>query len=183
MRKNFGAKPFLYPQPVLILGTYNEDGTANAMNAAWGGICDADKIIIDLGSHRTTDNILRNKEFTVAVADATHVVEADYLGVVSGNDVPDKLAKAGLHTSKSEFVNAPIIDEFPMTLECKLLEKTLYGVVGQIINVCIDEAVLDEKGAVDIAKLGAITFDPINSTYVKLGEKVGNAFSDGNKLR
>ena len=116
MRKNFGAKPFLYPQPVLIIGTYNEDGTANAMNAAWGGICGADKIMIDLSRHRTTDNILRNKEFTVSVADAAHVVEADYVGLVSANKVPDKLEKAGLHTVKSEFVNAPIIEEFLVLL-------------------------------------------------------------------
>lgn len=182
MRKNFGAKPYLYPQPVLIIGTYNEDGTANAMNAAWGGICDVDKIIIDLASHRTTDNILRNGEFTVSIADAAHVVEADYVGLVSGNKVPDKFEKAGLHSSKSEFVNAPIIDEFPMTFECKFLRQIEEGIVGQIINVSIDERVLNEKGTVDIDKLGAITFDAMNSAYVKLGEKVGNAFSDGKKL-
>ncbi|BBF42709.1 flavoredoxin [Lachnospiraceae bacterium KM106-2] len=182
MRKNFGAKPFLYPQPVLIIGTYNEDGTANAMNAAWGGLCGANKIIIDLSSHRTTDNILKNKEFTVSIADAAHVVEADYVGIVSANKVPDKLEKAGLHTVKSEFVNAPIIEEFPMTFECKLLRQTEDGIVGEIINVNIDERVLNEKGTVDTDKLGAITFDAMNAAYVKLGEKVGNAFSDGKKL-
>jgi flavin reductase (DIM6/NTAB) family NADH-FMN oxidoreductase RutF len=105
MRKDFGAKPILYPQPVLIIGTYSEDGTPNAMNAAWGGICGANKIIIDLGQHKTTDNILRSKEFTVAVADAPHMVEADFVGLVSGNNVPDKLAKAGLHTVRSDKVN------------------------------------------------------------------------------
>lgn len=182
MRKNFGAKPFLYPQPVLIIGTYNEDGTANAMNAAWGGLCGADKLIIDLASHRTTDNILRTGEFTVSVADAAHVVEADYVGIVSANKVTDKLEKAGLHTFKSEFVNAPVIEEFPMTFECKLLRQTEDGIVGKIVNVNIDERVLNEQGTVDVDKLGAITFDAMNYAYVKLGERVGNAFSDGKKL-
>jgi flavin reductase (DIM6/NTAB) family NADH-FMN oxidoreductase RutF len=182
MRKDFGAKPILYPQPVLIIGTYNEDGTPNAMNAAWGGICGADKIFIDLGSHRTTDNIVRNKEFTVAVADASHVVEADYVGMVSGNKVPDKLAKAGLHTEKSDKVNAPIITEFPITLECQLLRVTEDGIVGKIVNVCADERVLDENGEIDPNKVEAITYDTVRHTYIQLGETVGNAFSDGKKL-
>ncbi len=182
MRKDFGAKPYLYPQPVLIIGTYSEDGTANAMNAAWGGICGANKIIIDLSSHKTTDNIMRNKEFTVSVADAAHVVEADYVGVVSANNVPDKLEKVGLHTIKSSFVNAPIIEEFPITLECKLLRTTEDGIVGEIVNVSIDERVLNDKETVDTDKLGAISFDAMNAAYLKIGEKVGNAFSDGKKL-
>lgn len=182
MRKNFGAKPLLYPQPVMIIGTYNQDGTANAMNAAWGGICGPNQVLVDLGAHRTTDNIKVNKAFTVCVADAPNVVEADYVGVVSGNDVPNKLEKVGWHTTKSEFVNAPLIDELPIALECKLVEFTPYGVVGEIVNVSIDERVLNEDGSLNIDKLEAITFDPINATYIKLGEKVGNAFSDGKKL-
>jgi flavin reductase (DIM6/NTAB) family NADH-FMN oxidoreductase RutF len=139
------------------------------MNAAWGGICGANKIIIDLGTHRTTDNILRNKEFTVAVADAPHVVEADYLGVVSGNKVPNKLEKANLHTEKSNKVNAPIITEFPITLECKLLRSTQDGIVGEIVNVCADERVLDEHGEIDPNKVQAITYDTVRHTYIKLG--------------
>lgn len=182
MRKDFGGKPYLYPQPVMIVATYNDDGTANAMNAAWGGICGANKIIIDLSSHRTTDNILKNKEFTVSVADEAHLVEADYVGIVSGNDVPNKLEKAGLNTVKSNFVNAPIIEEFPIALECRLLDVTDYGIVGEIVNVSIDERVLNDKGTVDIDKLGAIAFDGMNSAYVKIGKKVGNAFIDGKKL-
>lgn len=182
MRKDFGAKPYLYPQPVLIIGTYSEDGTANAMNAAWGGICGPNKIMIDLSSHKTTDNIMRNKEFTVSVADAAHVVEADYVGVVSANNVPDKLEKAGLHTVKGSFVNAPIIEEFPITLECKLIRTSEDGIVGEIVNVSIDERVLNDKGTVDTEKLGAISFDPMNAAYLKVSEKVGNAFSDGKKL-
>jgi flavin reductase (DIM6/NTAB) family NADH-FMN oxidoreductase RutF len=182
MRKDFGVKTILYPQPVLIIGTYNEDGTPNAMNAAWGGICGADKILIHLGAHKTTDNILRNKAFTVAVADAAHVVEADYVGMVSGNKVPDKLAKAGLHTEKSDKVNAPIITEFPLALECTLLRETEDGIVGQIVNVCAEERVLDDNGEIDPDKVAAITYDTVRHKYIKLGETVGNAFSDGKKL-
>lgn len=183
MRKDFGPKPILYPMPVLILGTYNKDGTPNAMNAAWGGICGENKIIIDLGGHRTTDNLLRNKAFTVAVADAAHVVEADYVGVVSGNEVPDKVARAGLHTVASSRVNAPIIEEFPITLECRLLRVTEEGVVGEILNVCADERVLDGAGQIDPSKVEAITYDPVGHTYIKLGDVVGHAFSDGMRLR
>jgi flavin reductase (DIM6/NTAB) family NADH-FMN oxidoreductase RutF len=183
MRKDFGAKPILYPQPVLIIGTYNEDGTPNAMNAAWGGLCGANKIIIDLSQHKTTDNILRNQAFTVAVADTPHMVEADYVGLVSGNKVADKVAKAGLHTEKSGKVNAPIIEEFPITLECKLLRVTEEGIVGEIVNVCAQERVLDENGEIDPTKVQAITYDPVRHTYIQLGETVGNAFSDGAKLK
>lgn len=182
MRKNFGAKPLLYPQPVMIIGTYGEDGTPNAMNAAWGGICGPKQVLVCLGAHKTTDNLEITKEFTVCVADAPHVVEADYVGVVSANDVPNKLEKAGLHTTKSEFVNAPIIDEFPIALECKLVDSTPYGIVGEIVNVSIDERVLNENGTVDADKLQAIAFDPINAAYLKLTEKVGNAFADGKKI-
>ena len=183
MRKNFGAKPYLYPMPVLIIGTYDENGVPNAMNAAWGGICGYKEIIIDLSEHKTTKNIRLNEAFTVSVADAAHALEADYVGIVSGNDVPDKLEKIGLHTTKSEFVNAPIIDELPITLECKLIKFTEEGVVGEIMNVSVDEKVLDENGSVDPMKLEAISFDPFNNAYLKVAEKVGNAFYDGNKLK
>lgn len=182
MRKNFGAKPYLYPMPVLILGTYGEDGTPNAMNAAWGGIVGRKEIIIDVGNHKTRENIELHKAFTVSVADEEHLIQADYVGIVSGNNVPDKLARAGLHVTKSEFVNAPIIDEFPITLECKLKKITEEGIVGEIINVSIDERVLGEDGSVDPLKLNAISYDPINRTYLKIGEKVGNAFQDGKHI-
>ena len=134
MRKNFGAKPYTYPQPVFIIATYGGDGTPDAMNAAWGGISEANEISMCISAgHKTTKNILARKAFTVSMADAAHVVECDYVGVVSANDVPDKLAKAGFHTTKSEFVDAPVFDEFPLALECKLLKITEDGnIVGQI---------------------------------------------------
>lgn len=184
MRKNFGAKPFLYPQPVMIIGTYDENGNANAMNAAWGGIVGANEIIIDLGSHKTTVNMLETKAFTVSVADLEHIVQADYVGVVSGNDVANKMQKSGFTTTKSEFVNAPIINELPLTLECELKE-VIDGCkyLGEIKNVSIDEKVLNDNGELDLDKFIPITYDPIYHNYIRLGEVVGKAFSDGNKLK
>lgn len=186
MRKNFGAHPYIYPQPVLIIATYGEDGIPDAMNAAWGGISDMNRIAMYLSaSHKTVKNILTRKAFTVSMADADHVVECDYVGIVSGNDVPDKLARAGLHTAKSEFVDAPLIDELPMALECRLVsfDEESELLVGEIVNVCADERILGEEGKIDPAKLRPITFDAVNNAYLVLGEKVGNAFQDGKKLK
>jgi len=186
MRKNFGAKALMYPMPVLIIAAYDEAGVPNAMNAAWGCICDYDKValVLDKG-HRTTANILKKKAFTVSMADADHVVEADYLGVVSSNKVPDKLEKAGLHTAKSEFVDAPVICELPMAIECELIsfDEESEMVIGRIVNVCAEERILGEDGLIDPAKLRPITFDPARSGYYVLGEKVGNAFKDGLQLK
>ena len=184
MRKNFGAKTYLYPMPVLIVAAYDEDGVPNAMNAAWGGICEENQIAICLAQeHKTTRNLLARGAFTVSVADAEHVVACDYLGVVSGNQVPDKLARAGLHACQSDFVDAPVIEELPMTLECKLLRTEDDLVIGQIVNVSADEKILAADGKIDPAKLRPITFDPVNHTYRELGEIVGKAFRDGLKIR
>ena len=186
MRKNFGAKPYTYPQPVLIIASYDENGTPDAMNAAWGGISDDTQISMCLSAgHKTVKNILKRKAFTVSMADASHVVACDYVGIVSGNNVPDKLARAGFHTTKSEFVDAPLIDELPMALECRLVsyDETSCRLIGEIVNVSAEERVLDENGKIDPAKLEPITFDPVNNAYLKLGEKVGNAFHDGLQLK
>ena len=185
MRKNFGAKPICYPQPVFILAAYDENGVPNAMNAAWGGISDDKEISFCISAgHKTTRDILARKAFTVSMADAAHVVECDYVGVVSGNDVPDKLARCGFHTTKSDFVDAPLIDELAMAMECRLTsyDPNSCRLVGEIVNVCADESVLTD-GKIDPAKLRPITFDPVNNDYLVLGEKVGNAFGDGLKLR
>lgn len=186
MRKNFGAKPLLYPQPVFIIATYGEDGVPNAMNAAWGGITEENEITICISAgHKTTKNILSRGAFTVSMADTSHVAECDYLGVVSGNDTPNKLDVCGFHTVKSEFVDAPIIEELPMAVECRLksYDENTCRLVGEIVNVSADERVLNEKGKVDPSLLKPITFDPMNDTYVALGETVGKAFCDGLKLR
>ncbi len=185
MRKNFGAKPLLYPQPVFILAAYDEAGVPNAMNAAWGGITEENEITICISEdHKTTANILARGAFTVSMADAAHVAECDYVGVVSGNKVPNKLEVAGFTTFKSEAVDAPIIAELPMAVECKLksYDAQTCRLVGEIVNVSADESVLT-GGKVDPAKLRPITYDPMNHKYLVLGEVVGSAFSDGLKLK
>ena len=183
MRKNFGSKPWVYPQPVLMIGTYDENGKPNLMNAAWGGQYDSKEVMLCLSSHKTTDNIKLKKAFTVSFATAATVVPCDYVGIVSANKEPDKMEKAGFTTAKSEFVDAPIINELPLTLECKLLKFNEDGVVvGAIVNVSADESILTD-GNVDYKKLDAIIFDPTSAAYIRLGEKVGNAFRDGNKLK
>lgn len=186
MRKNFGAKPLCYPQPVFIIATYGEDGTPNAMNAAWGGISDTKEISMCLDvNHKTVKNILDRGAFTVSMADAAHVVACDYVGIVSGNKVADKFAKAGFHATKSEFVDAPLIDELAVAIECKLKDYNPDTCIlrGEIVNVSVDERVLDEEGKVDAGKVAPIIFDPFNNDYLKVGEKVGKAFSDGKQLK
>ena len=184
MRKNFGTQSWFYPLPVLIIGTYNEDGSADAMNAAWGGLYDADKVVLCLSAgHKTTANIKNTGAFTIGFADAAHVIPADYVGMVSANTDPDKIEKSGFHTRTSEFVDAPIIDELPVVLECKFLKVNEDGnIVGQIVNVSIDESVLDAAGRLDMAKFQPITFEPVNKGYHVIGPRTGNAFQDGKQL-
>lgn len=184
MKKNFGAKPYLFPQPVMIIATYDENGKANAMNAAWGGIVGMNEIIMDLSSHKTTDNLLKTKAFTVSVADVERLTACDYVGLVSANKEPNKMEKAGFTTVKSEFVNAPIINELPLTLECEL-KQVIDGskFIGEIKNVSIDESVLGDDGELDLNKFSPITYDTVHYGYYRLGEKVGTAFSDGAKLK
>lgn len=186
MRKNFGVKTWLYPMPVFIVAAYDNEGKPNAMNAAWGGIYTDNMIGICLSEdHKTTQNILATRAFTVSMATAEQVTACDYVGIVSGNKEPDKFHKAGFHATKSEFVNAPIIDELPMTVECELVSydtETCF-MVGKIVNVSADEKILNENGKIDLSKLRPITYDPCNHDYIELGAKVGNAFSDGKKLK
>lgn len=186
MRKNFGAKAWTYPQPVFIIATYDENGNPDAMNAAWGGIDYDDRINLCLSAgHKTVANILANNAFTVSMADVDHYIACDYVGCVSANRVPDKFARAGFHATRSEFVNAPLIDELPMAVECTLIsyDPETCHLVGKIINVCADERILDDEGRIDPARLRPVTFDPVNNAYLAIGEKVGNAFSDGLSLK
>jgi len=186
MRKNFGAKTMCYPMPVFIIGTYNADGTPNAMNAAWGGISEEKEISICVSAgHKTAENIQQRKAFTVSMATAQHAAACDYVGLVSGNDVQDKLTRAGFHTLASEFVDAPLIEELPVALECRLIsyDPETCRLVGEIVNVCADEAVLDAEGKIDVRKLQPITYDSMHHDYLVLGEKVGNAFRDGMALK
>ena len=185
MRKNLGAKAILYPMPVLIIGSYDENGVPDAMNAAWGGISEETQISICVSEdHKTTANILSRKAFTVSIADAENVIAADYVGVVSGNNEPDKIKKAGWTAVKSENVDAPLFNELPLALECKLInyDEESCRLVGEIVNVCADERILTD-GKVDLSKFSPITYDSLNHDYLTLGDKVGKAFSDGLKLK
>lgn len=188
MRKNFDVSrrgPILYPQPVFIIATYDKNGLPNAMNAAWGGISNSDEISIcvDAG-HKTVANLLESGAFTVSMATADTVTACDYVGIVSGNKVPDKFERAGFHAVKSEYVNAPLIAELPMAIECQVIsyDKETERLLGRIVNVSADESILDAEGKIDPQKLRPITYDAMNHTYLVLGEKVGNAFRDGKKL-
>ena len=185
MRKNFGAKTWLYPMPVLIVGSYDENGVPDAMNAAWGGIYDTNLVMVCLADdHKTTDNIRKSGAFTLSFATASTVIPCDYVGIVSANDIPDKLERAGLHTTKSSFVNAPLIDELPMAVECKLLKFNEDGIcIGEIVNVSCDDSILDEKGMVVAGKLDPIIYDSVSHAYWSFGDKVGQAFSDGKKIK
>ena len=182
MRKNFKPNAWLLPAPVLIIGSYNEDGTANAMTAAWGAMSDYTQIFLALDfSHKTAANILKRKAFTVSVVDANHVKEADYVGMVSGNDICDKVENAELHVIKSKHVDAPYFSEFPMTFECRVAQVDMEKerVFGDIINISLEEHVLDEQGQIDRNKLNPICIDSISGTYCKVTEAIGKSFHEG----
>ncbi len=183
MRKNFGSKAILYPMPVLIIATYDKNGTPNAMNAAWGGISESDEISICISDdHKTTKNLIATNAFTVSVATADYVKECDYLGIATGNKVENKLDVCGFHTQKSQFVNAPIICELPLALECRVksYDKETCRLVGEIVNVCAENSILTNE-KIDISKLKPIAYDSATHGYNVIGERVGNAFSDGRK--
>lgn len=186
--KDIKTKTAIFPMPVLMIATYNEDGSIDAMNAAWGMMLDVDRIVLNLTeTHKTVENIKRNKAFTVSLADKNHMIEADYFGIVSANNVPNKFEKSGLSAIKSDNVNAPIINEFPVCMECEFIEyqdsDTGCGVIGKVINTKVSDKILDENGSVDAGKINALIYDPFSHNYYVTGEKVGKAFSEGNKLK
>ncbi len=186
--KSFGQKAWMLPQPVLIIGTYNSDGTPNAMNAAWGGQWDSKEIMISMGAHATTENLARCEEFTVAFATKNTMVASDFVGIVSAKNDPEKMQKTGWTAIKSENVNAPVFTDFPMTLECRILRKIDeskegYYIVAEIVNILVDEAYLTEDGKPDVEKMQLITYDPVHHGYISLGERVGYAFADGKTLK
>ena len=183
MRKNIKVTEGIFPMPVLMIATYNDDGSVNVMNAAWGTMLERDQVMLNLTeTHKTVQNIKERKSFTVSITDSKHVKEADYFGVVSGNNTPDKFAKSGLSYSKSELIDAPIINEFPICLECEFIEYGECGVIGKVVNVTADESVMNGDN-VDISKVSAIAFDPYTHGYYKVTERVGNAFKDGFELK
>mgnify|MGYP000131972719 FL=1 len=169
-----------------MLATYGEDGTPDVMNAAWGGISEGNELSLCISAgHKTTKNFLARQAFTVSMADVAHMAACDYVGIVSANTGANKFEKAGFHAVKSEFVDAPLIEELPIAVECRVksYDKDTCRLVGEIVNVSVDERVLNEQGQVDVAKAQPITFDPFNNTYVALGAVVGDAFKAGNALK
>lgn len=187
MRKKLNITEGIFPMPVLMIATYNEDGSVNVMNAAWGTMQERGHVALVLSeNHKTVNNIKARGAFTVSIADAAHVTEADYFGVESGNKVSDKFVKSGLTASKAEMVDAPIINEFPLCLECEFIEyqdnKYGCGVIGKVVNVTADESVMVEE-QVDMSLVNAIAFDPYTHGYYKVTERVGEAFKDGMQLK
>lgn len=184
MKKELGVKPYLFPMPVLMIATYGENDVVDVMSMAWGGICAENMVSLNIAEeHKTTENIKKRGAFTLSVADIPHIEAADFFGIASGNDVADKFERTGLTAIKSRKVDAPIVDEFPLTLECKVVEmkNEVYGfhVIGEIVGVLAEESALDEKGNVDPARLNALAFDEFQHGYYAIGEKVGQGFHIG----
>jgi len=187
MKKDLGVVEAVYPMPVLMVAAYDENNKVNVMNVAWGQIADEDKIILFIGEGKKTWlNIMHSKAFTVALADEAHMDAADFFGIASGNKIDDKFERTGYHAVKSDKVNAPIIEEFPVVMECELLEhlkdEYVSAIVGKIVNVKANEEVLDERGKVDVTKLHALMFDQFRNGYYTTGEKVGQAWNAGKEL-
>ena len=187
MRKDLGVKAAVFPMPVLMIATYDENGVVDVMNAAWGTVSDRDKVSLVLSeSHKTVKNIKINKAFTVSLADVKNIKEADFFGMASGNTMPDKFEKSGMTAIKSGRVNAPIIDEFPVTMECELAEivstDNAYFIVGRILNTSVREDIIDENGEVDIWKAGILTFNQFNRSYYLTGENAATAWDAGKEL-
>lgn len=186
--KSFGPKAWVLPQPVLIIGTYDQNGKPNAMNAAWGGQWDNHEIMISMGNHQTTDNLNVYGEFTVAFATKYTLVAADYVGIVSGKNEPSKIEKTGWNVVPSENVKAPVFTDFPMTLECRIKQKidesaTGFYLIAEIVNVLCNESYLNDAGNPDVEKMGIISYEPCNHKYIELGKIVGDAFSIGKNLK
>lgn len=187
MKKDLGAQPAVFPMPVLMVAAYDKNGKVNVMNAAWGQTASSDKVVLFISEgHKTTKNIRETGAFTVGIADRAHVTEADFFGIATGNKIDDKFERTGLHQTKSARVNAPVIDEFPIVMECELDEIIddghIHAIVGKVVNVAADDNVLSENGKIDITKADPIMFDNFQSGYYAVGEKVGQAWDIGKKL-
>lgn len=184
MKKDLGVKPYLFPMPVLMVATYCDDGTVDVMNMAWGSICARNMVSLKINEkHKTSENLRKRGAFTLSIADLAHIEQADFFGIASGNTMPDKFARSGLSAVKSEKVDAPVVQEFPLTLECRVVEDKMevfgHHVIGEIVGVLADERVLDEAGEIDPSKLNAILYDQMKSGYYAVGEQVGQAWKTG----
>lgn len=187
MKKDLGVKPYLFPMPVLMIATYDADGVVDVMNMAWGGICAPDMVALNIGeNHKTAKNIEERRAFTLSIVDTPHIEAADFFGIATGNKMADKFERSGLTAVRSDHVDAPVVEEFPVTLECEVVAiQDDHGhnrVVGKIVNVLADEEVFDENGKVDPTKLNAFVFDQFQNGYYSIGEKVGQAWHAGTGL-
>lgn len=183
MKKKVKTVPAIFPMPVILIATYNEDGTIDVMNAAWGCAYDMNQIQLNISeSHKTTENIRRTGVFTVTVATATHVAEADFVGMISAYKDKEKFVKTGLKAHKSDLIDAPILDDFPICMECKSIDfQGEYGVLGEIVRLSVDEEYISKSGQVDVEKLNIIAFDPFNGDYYEVGKKIAKAYNSGRK--
>ena len=183
MKKNLKVTPGIFPMPVLMIGTYNEDGSVDVMNAAWGMAQSMNELKLCLTeSHKTVKNMKRTGFCTVALATKDYMKESDFLGMVSGNTVADKFEKSGLHAVKSEKVDAPVIEEYPICMECKVIGFEDDGTLVEVVNVQAEEKYLNEDGTLKLDEMGIIAYDPYSHGYYEVGSKVGNAFQEGKKL-
>ncbi len=177
----------IFPMPVLLISTFNEDGSVDVMNAAWGTMAGRNIVALNCTeTHKTVENIKARKGFVVHIADAKHVKEADWFGIVSGKNDPEKFAKTGFTFEKSELVDAPVINELPIAMECEFIEyqggNTGLGVIGKVLRTLVEEEKMKD-GKVDVDALGAIAFDPYTHGYYKVCGRVGSAFKDGNDIK
>lgn len=187
MKKDLGVKPYLFPMPVYMIATYGENDKVDVMNMAWGGICADNMVTLSLDEdHKTSKNIKERMAFTLSIADVPHMKESDFFGIASGNTMPDKFERSGFHAAKSSRVDAPVIEEYPLTLECKVVElrhgKEGFTVLGEIVNVLADESILDEKGRVDAKLLNALVYETFQHGYYSIGDRVGTAWKSGVEL-
>ncbi len=183
MKKDIKNVSGIFPMPVLMIGTYNEDGSTNLMNAAWGMAQSMTHLKLCLTeSHKTVKNMKRTGYCTVALGTEEHMTAADFVGLVSGNSVGDKFEKTGLHSQKSENVDAPVIEEFPICMECKVIGFENDGTLVEVVNVLADEKYINEDGTLNLSEMGILAYDPYGHGYYKVGEKVGQAFNEGKKL-
>ena len=187
MKRELPVKPYLFPMPVLMIATYGDDEMVDVMNMAWGGICAENMVSLNIDEeHKTSQNIKKRGSFTLSIADIPHMAEADFFGIASGNRMKDKFERSGLTAIKSEKVDAPVIQEFPLTLECKVVEAKheIYGfhVIGEIVGILAEENILNEAGKVEPEKLNAFIFDQFQNGYYAVGEKIGQAWNAGADL-
>ena len=187
MKKELGVNPYLFPMPVLMIATYGDGDVVDVMNMAWGGICAENMVSLNISAdHKTSENIKKRGAFTLSVADVPHIEAADFFGIASGNKMTDKFERTGYHARKSELINAPIIDEFPVVMECELAEvcstDSFYAIVGRIVNTAAEDTVLSENGKIDPSRLNALIFDQFQHSYYVSGEQVGKAWHEGASL-